>query len=101
MVSDRRDLVIHPLIYPHPNTGKQTLCFHLGMTQGFIWDKGLSTERETDWPETENLLVEIDSEITRDGGRHNYSHKVYFNLIMKLIRLHLLTSCLLHSVGNW
>ena len=51
------------------------------MSQGFIWDKGLSEERQTDWPETEELLRDIDSEIKRDGGKHNYSHKVSFDSV--------------------
>ncbi|CAK8686170.1 unnamed protein product [Clavelina lepadiformis] len=38
MMSDRRGEVCHPLIYQHPRTGRPTLCFHQGMTQGFVWD---------------------------------------------------------------
>ena len=24
--------VVHPLVYPHPLTGRPTMCFHTGMT---------------------------------------------------------------------
>ena len=40
MASDRRSQVVHPLIYPHPLTGKSTLCFHLGMTDHYVYDFG-------------------------------------------------------------
>ena len=40
MASDRRGGVVHPLVYPHPLTGKSTLCFHLGMTDHYIYDYG-------------------------------------------------------------
>jgi len=29
MISDRRQKIVHPLIYNHPETGKPVLCFHL------------------------------------------------------------------------
>lgn len=38
MVSDRLGNICHPLIYKHPKTGQPTLCFHQGMTSGFIKD---------------------------------------------------------------
>jgi len=36
------DSSVHPLMYPHPKTGKQTLCFHLGgpFFRGFARDSG-------------------------------------------------------------
>ena len=40
MVSDRRGGLGHPVLYSHPETGKRTMCFHLGMTEGFVIDKG-------------------------------------------------------------
>ena len=40
MSSDRRSGVVHPMIYPHPLTGKPTMCFHLGMTDHYIYDYG-------------------------------------------------------------
>ena len=40
MASDRRGGVVHPLVYPHPLTGKSTMCFHLGMTDHYIYDYG-------------------------------------------------------------
>merc|ERR1719397_139154 len=38
MMSDRRTGPRHPLVYKHPDTGRPTLCFHLGMTAGFLLD---------------------------------------------------------------
>ena len=32
--------IVHPLIYSHPVTGDPTLCFHLGMTDHYIYDFG-------------------------------------------------------------
>ena len=40
MVSDGRRGASHPVLYSHPETGKRTMCFHLGMTEGFVIDKG-------------------------------------------------------------
>jgi len=45
MCSDRRTGPRHPLIYRHPDTGLPVLCFHLGMTEGFILDLGQPGER--------------------------------------------------------
>ena len=44
MVSDSHNDLVHPLIYTHPATGLPTLCFHLGMTEGFILDYGTHCE---------------------------------------------------------
>lgn len=63
MVSDRQSRIIHPLIYPHPSTKKPTLCFHLGMTEGFCWNYQSKDERWTSWSETEEILSEIHAEI--------------------------------------
>lgn len=41
MVSDGRRGASHPVLYSHPETGKRTMCFHLGMTEGFVIDKGM------------------------------------------------------------
>ncbi|XP_078481351.1 alpha-ketoglutarate-dependent sulfate ester dioxygenase-like [Ciona intestinalis] len=38
MLSDRCSHLCHPLIYPHPLTGRPTMCFHQGMTSGFVRD---------------------------------------------------------------
>ena len=38
MISDRLGNICHPLIYRHPKTGQPTLCFHQGMTGGFVRD---------------------------------------------------------------
>ncbi|XP_063442120.1 alpha-ketoglutarate-dependent taurine dioxygenase-like [Mytilus trossulus] len=75
MVSDRRDGVVHPLIYPHPITGLKTLCLHLGMSTAFIWDLGSEKERMTERSETVKIIKEIYQEIVKDDGRLIYSHK--------------------------
>ncbi|CAG2202619.1 unnamed protein product [Mytilus edulis] len=75
MVSDRRDGVVHPLIYPHPITGLKTLCLHLGMTTAFVWDLGSEKERMTERSETVKLIQEIYQEIVKDERRLIYSHK--------------------------
>ncbi|XP_067677210.1 (3R)-3-[(carboxymethyl)amino]fatty acid oxygenase/decarboxylase-like [Haliotis asinina] len=75
MVSDRRSNLVHPLIYPHPVTRHPTLCFHLGMTESFIWDLGTKKARETDMNETVQILKEIHREIIKDNQQLVYSHK--------------------------
>ncbi|ELT92849.1 hypothetical protein CAPTEDRAFT_224069 [Capitella teleta] len=76
MVSDARVGRIHPLIYSHPITGLKTLCFHLGMTEAFIWDYDTPEQSKwTDWDETQSLLREIHQEFVKDGGAIQYSHK--------------------------
>ena len=42
------------------------------MTSGFIYDDGQPTSDD----ETKAIFEEIHSQITREGGRHIYSHKV-------------------------
>ncbi|KAK7788569.1 hypothetical protein R5R35_000157 [Gryllus longicercus] len=75
MVSDRRSGPIHPLIYSHPVSGKKVLCFHLGMTTDFIWDKGTPHERNASHEEFEEIIREIHHEFVKDGGKIQYSHK--------------------------
>lgn len=66
---------IHPLVYPHPVTRRPTICFHLGMTGGFVWDYGTENARQTDRRESSQLLKEMYQEITKDNNRLIYSHK--------------------------
>lgn len=40
VVSDRREGPVHPLVYPHPETGLPTMLFHLGMTEAVLWGSG-------------------------------------------------------------
>ncbi|XP_072032131.1 alpha-ketoglutarate-dependent taurine dioxygenase-like [Amphiura filiformis] len=75
MCSDRRGNRHHPLIYSHPRSGKKVLCFHLGMTEAFIWDKDTEDDRLTDWRETVELIKEIHHEFVKDNGAIQYSHK--------------------------
>lgn len=73
MVSDRRQKLLHPLIYSHPETGKPVLCFHLGMTDSFIVDYGTPDERETDDSETAKILAQIHQEFVKEDLQ--YWHK--------------------------
>eukprot|EP00914_Ancora_sagittata_P030099 GHVO01059839.1.p1 GENE.GHVO01059839.1~~GHVO01059839.1.p1 ORF type:complete len:137 (-),score=18.44 GHVO01059839.1:106-516(-) len=76
MVSDARVGRIHPMIYSHPVTGLKTLCFHLGMTDAFIWDYDSPTEsRWTKWDETKKILDEMHHEFVKNDGAIQYSHK--------------------------
>ena len=56
----------------------QTLCFHIGMTEGFVWDYGEPDERWTDFPETKQILNEINHEFVKDASIL-YSHHVRFD----------------------
>ena len=49
---------------------------HLGMIEAFIYDKNTALERETDRPETWELIEEITNEIEKDGKRLVYAHEV-------------------------
>ncbi|CAG0899952.1 unnamed protein product [Darwinula stevensoni] len=75
MISDRRGGPVHPLIYSHPITKKKTMCFHLGMTEAFMWDKGTSKQRITCPQETAEILQEIEDEIEKRQKHLQYSHK--------------------------
>ena len=79
MVSDSRrptsERNPHPLIYKHPETGKSTLCFHLGMTDSFIMDHGTPNAREINVDETEKMLNSIYTEIVRKNADLQYKHE--------------------------
>ncbi|XP_064115468.1 alpha-ketoglutarate-dependent sulfate ester dioxygenase-like isoform X2 [Macrobrachium nipponense] len=75
MVSDRRSGPIHPLIYSHPLTKKKVLCFHLGMTDSFVWDHNTSEARHTDDDETYQILREIHHEFVKNNKAIQYSHE--------------------------
>ncbi|XP_066991332.2 alpha-ketoglutarate-dependent taurine dioxygenase [Anabrus simplex] len=75
MCSDRRTGPVHPLIYPHPITGKKVLCFHLGMTSDYIWDRGTPEERVATEKEFNAITEEIHNEFVKDNGKIQYSHK--------------------------
>ena len=75
MMSDRRSGPVHPLIYSHPDTGKPVLCFHLGMTDGFIIDYKKSTEKKLSNDETAKILSDIHHEIVKNDGAILYQHK--------------------------
>lgn len=75
MCSDRRHTSAKPVVYKHPITGQDTMCFHLGMIGGFIWDKGSTGERFTDPRETAQLLKELESTILDCQDTLWYKHR--------------------------
>ncbi|KAK9509661.1 hypothetical protein O3M35_006925 [Rhynocoris fuscipes] len=78
MVSDRRTGPIHPLIYNHPITKHKVLCFHLGMTSGFIYDYGKKDERMATKEEYRRILKDINEEFIKDNGAIQYVHNWSF-----------------------
>ncbi len=74
MLSDRRDKTSRPLVYRHPETGKPVMCFHTGMTSGFILDKGEEGERELSEREAVEILRGIHQEFVKDDGAVQYVH---------------------------
>jgi len=66
--------LVHPLIYTHPITGLPTLCFHLGMTEGFILDYGSPNARELNISQSFHVLQQIREEILKNPG-NIYHHK--------------------------
>jgi taurine dioxygenase len=74
MVSDRREKRAKPLLYAHPVSGQPTLCFHLGMTDAFVYDYGTPQQRVTGREETAALLEEMESKFTKDCAHLIYSH---------------------------
>lgn len=78
MLSDRRSVNAKPLIYSHPATGLDTLCFHLGMTAAFLLDPGTPRERVSSAGETAALLREVEERFVRASRHLVYEHKVCF-----------------------
>ncbi|DBB16677.1 TPA: hypothetical protein ACH3X3_014925 [Trebouxia sp. C0006] len=75
MLSDRRGGVAQPFIYPHPITGKPTMCLHTGMTDAYVWDLDTPQERVAGSAETRQTLGEIDQVFRGEIGHLVYSHK--------------------------
>ena len=75
MMSDRRSGPIHPLVFSHPETGKPVLCFHRGMTQGFIQDYNMTNQRKLSEQETKEVLSGIHHEFVKNEGEIQYHHK--------------------------
>lgn len=75
MVSDRRTGPVHPLIYKHPRSGKEVLCFHLGMTTGFIFDYNTPNQRVASDDEFDRILEDIHHEFVKDGAKIQYKHE--------------------------
>lgn len=74
MISDRRSGPVHPLIYKHPKTKKEVLCFHLGMTEAFIYDYGTSSQRMASHDEYQRIMNDINHEFVKDNKRIQYKH---------------------------
>ncbi|KAL4458193.1 hypothetical protein ABPG75_013058 [Micractinium tetrahymenae] len=66
-----------PLVYPHPLTGRDTMCFHNGNTAGFEWYSGTPQARRTSPEETRQLLAEVEAAINSDPccADLKYSHQ--------------------------
>ncbi|PRW20542.1 dioxygenase Mb0100 isoform D [Chlorella sorokiniana] len=81
MLSDRRARDAKPLLYQHPLTGQDALCFHLGMTEAFVWDLGTPKQQATirdsvtTPPEAVELLREIEEVFTKTAAHLIYHHK--------------------------
>jgi len=55
----------------------KTMCFHLGMTSNYIWDYGSPYERVATEEEFDRMTKDIHYEFVKDGGKIQYSHKVW------------------------
>jgi len=75
MCSDRRSGPQHPLIYSHPETGLPVLCFHLGMTEGFLLDRGSKDQRALSPLEVQEVLDSIKEEICKEGRVYSHVYK--------------------------
>jgi len=75
MCSDRRSGPQHPLIYSHPETGLPVLCFHLGMTEGFLLDRGTKQQRSLSPVEVQQVLDSIKEEICVEGRVYSHVYK--------------------------
>lgn len=76
MLSDRRSIgTAKKVVYPHPVTNEETMCFHLGMIAGFIYDQGTSKERYTTPQETIELLDELEKAILARKDSLWYIHE--------------------------
>lgn len=54
----------------------KVLCFHLGMTDSFIWDYKTPQQRMTKEEETYSLLQEIHHEFIKNNKVRQFSHQV-------------------------
>lgn len=75
MLSDRRSMsTAKKVVYRHPVTNEDTMCFHLGMISGFVYDQGTSDERHTTTQETVALLDELERAIQDRKDSLWYAH---------------------------
>ena len=76
MLSDRRSMgTAKKLVYHHPVSGEVTMCFHLGMIAGFVYDQGTPEERYTTRKETIDLLDELERAIMARKDSLWYAHE--------------------------
>ena len=54
--------------------GQRTMCFHTGMTAGFVWDLGTPQERQSTPQETADILTEIDHHFRTQLDGLTYAH---------------------------
>ena len=62
------------------------LCFHLGMTEGYILDYKQPTERLLAGEEARAVSAGIHEEFVRDGGRLQYHHRYEVVNVSKKVR---------------
>ena len=56
------------------------MCFHLGMTSEFIWDCGTPHEGVVNEEDYDRITKEIHYEIVKNGGKFQYSDKVWYSI---------------------
>jgi len=71
-----RGTIVHPLIYPHPVTGKDTLCMHCGECFVRTFARNVNTSDGTaesvyDWEDTVGVLRTIGKSL----DSRKYSHE--------------------------
>jgi len=71
MVSDSLTESIHPLIYEHPTSKQEVMCFHLGMIDSFILDYGSNEAKQLTDAETRDILQQIQEAISKSPVYHH------------------------------
>ena len=70
------NILIYRFYYLTVSVFLQVLCFHLGMTEGFVWDLGTPSESLADRSEVLAILREIHHEFVKNDNVIQFSHKV-------------------------
>ena len=58
------------------------MCFHLGMTQEYIWDFGTDKQRTTTPRESHDIHEEIHNEIVKNDRELIMEHRVYICIML-------------------